>query len=77
MWPDAEEQMKTVARGSFLLELSPGNRVEATSLTRSKGLYISTVLGILLLFVVFHFCCCHLYLLNLLFCFCIFKLEYS
>ena len=30
-------------------ELSPGNRVEATSLTRSKGLYISTGLGILLL----------------------------
>lgn len=36
-------------------ELSPGNRVEATSLTRSKGLYISIVLGVLLLFGCFSF----------------------
>ena len=28
----------------------PGNTVETTSLTRSKGLYISIVLGVLLLF---------------------------
>lgn len=34
---------------------SPGNRVETTSLTRSKGLYISIVLGVLLLFGCFSF----------------------
>ena len=33
----------------------PGNTVETTSLTRSKGLYISIVLGVLLLFGCFSF----------------------
>ena len=33
----------------------PGNTVETTSLTRSKGLYISIVLGVLLLFGCFLF----------------------
>ena len=59
--------------------LSPGNGLEVTFLTRSKGTHVSIVLGVLFPFL-FVFIFCFLYSLNLLL-FCLFLflflLEYS
>ena len=65
---DVEEQMKTVARGSTLLEIQ-----WKPLLSQGVRVYIFLLfLEFYFFLVVFHFCCCHLYLLNL-FCFCIFS----